>query len=117
MTQQCGLKGRGSLHPNQRCESSQALAAFQAAGMGCLLFPGHRPAASALGWSLPARWAVGRKAKGGAIGINRSGRAFGGAVWPFVEVDGGKVTVLHPGKPPLPPGSYTVEIGGKKATF
>src|SRR5215467_472089 len=60
MTQQCGLKGRGSLHPNQRCESSQALAAFQAAGMGCLLFPGHRPAASALGWGLPAHWAGGK---------------------------------------------------------
>src|SRR5262245_11108899 len=45
--------------PTQGCESSQALAAFQAAGMGCLLFPGHRPAASALGWGLPARWAGG----------------------------------------------------------
>jgi hypothetical protein len=34
--------------------------ALQAAGMGCLPFPGHRPAASALGWSLPARWAGGK---------------------------------------------------------
>ena len=32
---------------------------FQAATRVCLFSPGHRPPASALGWSLPARWAGG----------------------------------------------------------
>jgi hypothetical protein len=36
---------------------TEALAAFQAAGLGGFLSPGHRPLAAALGWSLPARWA------------------------------------------------------------
>jgi hypothetical protein len=72
---------------------------------------------------------------------------FGKASWPLVKVDGGKVTTLKPGKLriegasfnghkvrtaggaevgevsnmaatlPLPPGSYTVEIGGKAVPF
>lgn len=37
--------------------SVQVLAAFQAAGLRGLLTPGRRPAASALGWSLPAHQA------------------------------------------------------------
>ncbi len=37
--------------------SAQCLAALQAAGLRGPADPGHRPAASALGWALPARWA------------------------------------------------------------
>src|SRR5215207_4845222 len=52
-TQPCGLKGRESWAAPPR---HRVLATLQAA-LDLLLFPGHRPSASALGSVLPARWA------------------------------------------------------------
>jgi len=50
-----GLKGReSSVH---RSGFSRP---FRPRGRRGAVFPGHRPAASALGWNLPARWAGGR---------------------------------------------------------
>ena len=46
---------------------AEVLAALQAAMMGCLFFPGHRPPASALGWVLPTRWAGFDEALGGTL--------------------------------------------------
>ena len=53
----CGLKGRENLGWIEPMTVSRALAALQAALVGCAFSPGHRPPASALGWALPARWA------------------------------------------------------------
>jgi hypothetical protein len=53
-----GLKGRESFCRSLAKKLSvQVLAAFQAAGLWGPVGPGPRPAASALGWGLPARWA------------------------------------------------------------
>jgi hypothetical protein len=44
-------------HPGSLKGRGKPLAALKAARMVVLLNPGHRPAASALGYALPARWA------------------------------------------------------------
>jgi hypothetical protein len=53
-----GLKGpRDSLNRKAELTAAEFLAAFQAAVMKSPFYPAHRPAASALGWTLAARWA------------------------------------------------------------
>jgi hypothetical protein len=49
----CGLQGRENLGRDLK----KTLSAFQAVVVVGLFYPGHRPSASALGWTLPARWA------------------------------------------------------------
>ena len=57
--QPCGLEGRENVNRELSQTAAETLPAFQAAVVDRLFFPGHRPAASALGWGLPARWAGG----------------------------------------------------------
>jgi len=72
MTMRCGLKGRETVGP--AFEAAVAKPVIRAFFLRCPpgsrglsgrkervpFFPGHRPSASALGWSLPTRWAGGK---------------------------------------------------------